>query len=177
MKYIQNCQFSLQLSFYIYTRIIMAYQFDTIVNRKEADALKDMIFRRVRERSQSMSEDFQSDVMDLARDSFVSKGNPFANIVAEVNKKSEEVAVKSESVEENQREDIGFPIRKPQSRMESQSRLINEQTAKAVVVNTMQEARDGLSNKKSFMGALNFLNTKAAISLTRTRADKFEIMA
>ena len=43
--------------------------------------------------------------------------------------------------------------------------------------NNMAEAREALSNKKSFMGALNFLNSQAAVSLIRTRADKFEIMA
>jgi hypothetical protein len=40
----------------------------------------------------------------------------------------------------------------------------------------MEEARKTLSNKKSFMGALNFLNSQAAVSLMRTRADKFEIV-
>ena len=43
--------------------------------------------------------------------------------------------------------------------------------------NNMAEAREALSSKKSFMGALNFLNSQAAVSLIRTRADKFEIMA
>ena len=41
----------------------------------------------------------------------------------------------------------------------------------------MQEARAGLSNKKSFMGALNFLNSQAAISLIKTRGNKFEMLA
>ena len=53
----------------------MAYKFDSIVNKSEADALKDMIFRRVQERSKGMNDEVQTDVMDLARDSFVSKDN------------------------------------------------------------------------------------------------------
>ena len=59
----------------------MAYKFDSIVNKSEADALKDMIFRRVQERSKGMSDEVQTDVMDLARDSFVSKDNPFSKII------------------------------------------------------------------------------------------------
>jgi hypothetical protein len=34
----------------------------------------------------------------------------------------------------------------------------------------MMEARDGLTNKKSFMGALSFLNSQAAVSLLNKRA-------
>ena len=40
----------------------------SIVNKNEADALKEMIFRRVRERSQAATDDVQADVMELARD-------------------------------------------------------------------------------------------------------------
>ena len=58
-----------------------------------------------------------------------------------------------------------------------QSKLLNEQQVSAAVTNNMQEARVGLSNKQSFMGALNFLNSQAAISLIKTRADRFEVVA
>ena len=40
----------------------------------------------------------------------------------------------------------------------------------------MMEARAALGNKATFMGALNFLNSQAAISLVKTRADKFEMI-
>ena len=63
----------------------MSYKFDSIVNKQEADALKEMIFRRVRERSNSMNEEVQTEVMDLARDSFVSNNNPFSQIVEKTN--------------------------------------------------------------------------------------------
>ena len=72
---------------------------------------------------------------------------------------------------------IGFPIKEPKLRVNGQSRIINEQITSAAIASTMQEARSGLSNKQSFMGALNFLNSQAAISLIRTRADKFEVLA
>jgi hypothetical protein len=35
----------------------------------------------------------------------------------------------------------------------------------------MREAREGLANKKSFMGALEFLNSQAAVSLLNKRAN------
>ena len=53
----------------------MNYQLNSYVNRKEAEALKDMIFKRARERAQSMTDDVQADVMSIARESFTSKGN------------------------------------------------------------------------------------------------------
>lgn len=152
----------------------MAYKFDSIVNKSEADALKDMIFRRVQERSKGMNEDVQTDVMDLARDSFVSKDNPFSKIInTEENHAPSEV----QTVTKEEDNAIGFPIKEPKLRVNGQSRIINEQITSAAIASTMQEARSGLSNKQSFMGALNFLNSQAAISLIRTRADKFEVLA
>lgn len=161
----------------------MAYKFDSIiVNSKEADALKEMIFNRVRERSQSMNEELQTEVMDMARNSFVSSKNPFSSIVDNANQKSEEKMVqKQESkvqteVQEKVNDGLGFPQRESNRGITLQSKIINEQTANAAITSNMQEARVGLSNKKSFMGALEFLNSQAAISLIRTRADKFEVV-
>ncbi len=146
------------------------YKFDSIVTRKEADALKDMIFQRIRERSESINEDMQSDVMDLARDSFVSKDNPFSRII-------EEAAGPKESNE--LREEIGFPQKdlKSSVQVKSQNSVLSEQVVRQAVQNNMIEARNALSNKPSFMGALNFLNSQAAISLAKTRSDKFEMLA
>ena len=140
----------------------MSYQFNSIVNKNEADALKEMIFRRVRERSQSMSEDAQNDIMDIARDSFSSKNNPFSKIAEPEEKPQAD-------------EGVGFPVRRLQ--VKQQNKVINEQIASQTVENNMRDARIALSNKQSFMGALNFLNSQAALSLIKTRADKFEIVA
>ena len=57
-----------------------SYNYDSIVSRNEAEALKEMIFKRARERADALDKevktsytsDIQNDVMDLARDSFVS---------------------------------------------------------------------------------------------------------
>ena len=157
----------------------MSYKFDTIVNKHEADALKEMIFRRVRERSESMTDDIQQDVMDIARDSFVSKNNPFSKIIENAQKKSENKS--DDALAKDSREtcdsEIGFPVREIKSKISTGSRLINEQITQATIENNMLSAREALSSKKSFIGALNFLNSQAAISLIRTRTDKFEIIA
>lgn len=138
----------------------------SIVNKNEADALKEMIFRRVRERSQAATDDVQADVMELARDSFVSKNNPFSQIV------------KKEKEEEVNEPEIGFSQKKRPENVQIKQRndIINEQIASKAIQNNMVEARAALSSKQSFMGALNFLNSQAAVSLIRTRADKFEMV-
>ncbi len=147
------------------------YKFDSIVTRSEAEALKEMIFQRARERSESMTEEVQSDVMDLARDSFVSKDNPFSRIIEQ----TESLPADSEKPAS----EIGFTQKeRPTSfQIKLQSKSLEEQITQATVQNNMIEARNTLSNKQSFMGALNFLNSQAAISLIKTRADKFELLA
>lgn len=153
----------------------MSYKFDSIVNKQEADALKEMIFRRVRERSNTMNEEVQTEVMDMARDSFVSSNNPFSQIVEKTNVQPE--SNPKELVQKGvDNENIGFAMPQKQPKAFNHSHLINEQVANAEIKNNMREARAGLSNNKSFMGALNFLNSQAAISLIKTRSDKFEMI-
>ena len=159
----------------------MSYKFDSIVGKNEAAALKEMIFKRAQARAQSFNDDTQADVMDMARESFVSKDNPFSRII-ENNNTNNDIVVKTETkplsiepeVVEEPAEQIGFPQRELKLQ---QNRTINNQLTAMQINNNMAEAREALSNKKSFMGALNFLNSQAAVSLIRTRADKFEIMA
>ena len=152
----------------------MNYKFNSIVNRNEADALKEMIFKRARERAQSLNEDVQSDVMDMARNSFVSDNNPFSGIKEKTAPQKIDEPVKTNPTEPLAANDntIGFPVKEPILRQNK----INEQISSTVIQNNMREARNTLSNKQSFMGALNFLNSQAAISLLKTRADRFEIV-
>lgn len=151
----------------------MSYKFDSIVSKNEAAALKDMIFKRAQERSKSFNEDAQADVMYMARDSFVSKDNPFSKIIE--NTKPENKTVEAEAVEKKQKDDgVGFPM--PKEVKLQQNQVINNQITSSAINSNMREAREALTNKKSFMGALNFLNSQAAVSLMRTRADKFEIV-
>ena len=178
VNFLNNCVF-------IYIRgQKMSYKFDSIVGKNEAAALKEMIFKRAQARAQTLNDDTQADVMDMARESFVSKDNPFSRII-ENNNTNNDIVVKTETkplsiepevVEEpaEPAEQIGFPQRELKLQ---QNRTINNQLTAMQINNNMAEAREALSNKKSFMGALNFLNSQAAVSLIRTRADKFEIMA
>ena len=151
----------------------MSYKFDSIVSKNEAAALKDMIFKRAQERAKSFNEDAQADVMDMARDSFVSKDNPFSRIIE--NTIPENKTVEPEAVEKKQKDDgVGFPM--PKEVKLQQNQVINNQITSSAINSNMREAREALTNKKSFIGALNFLNSQAAVSLMRTRADKFEIV-
>ena len=151
----------------------MSYKFDSIVSKNEAAALKDMIFKRAQERAKSFNEDAQADVMDMARDSFVSKDNPFSKIIE--NTKPENNTIEPEVVETKQKDDgVGFPM--PKEVKLQQNQVINNQITTSTINSNMREAREALTNKKSFMGALNFLNSQAAVSLMRPRADKFEIV-
>ncbi len=161
----------------------MSYQFDSIVGKNEIAALKEMIFQRAQARAQALNEDAQADIMDMARDSFVSKDNPFSKIIENNNTNNNIVAktetkplsVEPEVIETSPEpvEQIGFPQHELKLQ---QNRTINNQLTAMQISNNMAEARETLSNKKSFMGALNFLNSQAAISLIRTRADKFEFL-
>ena len=163
----------------------MSYKFDSFVKNTEANALKEMIFNRVRERTQAIGEDVQSDVMDMARNSFVSNNNPFSQIMAhksaqtdsfENTVKAVKEDVKTEQNKETQENTVGFPKRELKARAIEQDRMVQAQLTSGAIMNTMDDAREGLSNKTSFMGALNFLNSQAAVSLMRTRADRFEVL-
>lgn len=154
----------------------MSYNFNSYVNRDEANALKEMIFNRARERALSLEADVQSDVMDVARESFVSKNNPFSQIVEDAQKAAEKIE-KSEPKPQERPAGIGFPQRELKARAVEQGRMVQEQLTSAAIRNTMDEAREGLSNRKGFMAALNFLNSQAAVSLHRTPSGNFNTLA
>ena len=146
---------------------------NSFVSKNEADALKDMIFKRVRERAQSMTEDVQDDVMDMARESFVSKDNPFSMIIEKAEKQNPTEKIEPVSA----KEEIGFPQRELSPHAKEQGKIVSEKLTAYAIQNNMDEARAGLSNKKSFMGALDFLNAQAAVSLMRTKTESFEVVA
>lgn len=164
----------------------MSYKFDSIVNRSEVNALKEMIFNRAKEKNQGMQESVQSDIMDLARESFVSRNNPFSQILKENKPEIDTVeistpAVKTETVSETgiteEEPEIGFAQRQFAPRAVAQNKIINNEISASTIYNNMTEAREGLTRKRGFMGALEFLNTQAAVSLARVnRADRFEMI-
>ena len=154
----------------------------SIVSRGETEALKEMIFKRARERAEALNNDTQNqyttaihnDVMDIARDSFAAsdRNNPFVKII-EI---SEE---KKQSVEEK-REDIGFKQRitkEVESQIEYKNKTIKEDIVNREVTANMLEARNEFANKKTIMGALNFLNSQASIVLVNEKSKSFDAMA
>lgn len=160
------------------------YQYNSIVNRQEADALKDMIFKRAKERAESLTKDTQdsytsaikNDIMDLARDTFVSSKNPFS-----ISPKTEPTA-QAEPVEEHNQEKpgIGYQQRRVAD-IKAQIINRNKNTVEEITNNTvndvMADAGKEFTNKTSFMGALNFLNSQAAISLINKKGKSFEALA
>ena len=162
----------------------MNYQLNSYVNRQEAEALKEMIFKRVRERANAMTDDVQTDIMNIARESFVSKNNPFSQIITQdtesaVPKQKEEQKPSAlhefvETVENNTQ--IGFEKKNLFAGATSQNHIIKEQMTASQIQNNMIEARQELSNKKSFMGALEFLNSHAAASLINKRSKGLDMV-
>ena len=139
---------------------------NTIVSRSEAEALKDMIFKRARERAEALNVEIESsytdsvknDVMELARDSFVSNNNPFSI-------KNE---AQAKEIEEAHVEEVKSRINY-RNKTESISNEVKEAN--------MTEARIDFAKKQSFVGALDFLNSQASISLVNRKGKKFEAIA
>jgi lysine/ornithine N-monooxygenase len=171
-------------------------QYDSIVSRAEAEALKEIIFKRAREHAESLTEEstvsyttsVKNDVMDLARDSFVSTGrNPFAPkmVLDEVpNKtvKSESTAKTDNPVSEQDKAtyEVGFRQKTAEeirAVVKNRSIETNQQIVASEVASGMDDARDSVSRRKSFMGALDFLNSQASIVLVQKHGKSFEALA
>ena len=162
----------------------MSYQFDSYVNRQEAEALKEMIFKRARERAIAMTSDIKADVMNIARESFVSNNNPFSEVLNQTaantqTQETEHVKAKGlmhlndfVNAMEEEAEPVGFTKKNLFAGVNNQNKLINNQLTASQIQNNMIEAREGLANRKSFMGALEFLNSQATISLLNKRAGR-----
>ncbi len=153
----------------------------SIVSNSEAAALKEMIFKRARERAESLDKevkasytgDVQNDVMNIARDSFVANKNPFS-MIAEPEKKAE--PVNETRIEEG----LGFQqhkIDEIKSRIVYRNKEINEGTSRQAIEATMQDARKDFQKKDSFIGALNFLNAQASIALINSDGKSFNAIA
>jgi hypothetical protein len=162
----------------------MSYKLNnSIVSPQEAEALKAMIFKRAQERAQSLAEEtqktytdnFQVEVMNLARESFVANKNPFSqNVKTEAQPASPEVK-KEQLVAE-----IGYAkrhISEIKNQIYYRNKDINDNIANKEVESAMDDARVSNSRKNSFTGALEFLNSQASISLMNRRKSGFEAIA
>ena len=161
----------------------------TTVNRQEAEALKEMIFNRVRARAEALNKEtqnsyvdnVQTELMDLARTSFVSNKNPFSSSkpssTVEIPAKEEVTLTQTTS---NNIEGLGFETPKSKyinSQIKLKTDISNEELTKSAVMATMDEASKSLQSKSTFMGALNFLNSQASIAIVNKTGKRFEANA
>ena len=157
----------------------MSYKFDSIVNRAEVNALKEMIFKRAAEKSEANVEKEYDDIMDLARNSFESQNNPFARIAGVSDKetvksellKSEKKVINEESL--NERKEIGFPIKRQDCKIQSK---VLEEIKSQTFINSMKDARESLSKNVEFNNAVEFLNNQALVSMLKIKSRNFEII-
>ena len=176
-----------------------AYTSNSTVDRHEAEALKEMIFNRVRARAEAINNDvqtsyvdnIQNDLMDSARNAFIATKNPFSlnnsdnTVTAQAEKvekaetKKETIKVsehaKSESYEKfqtwlNSNEDLKLDT-------EKKTAFANEKLIKDTITSTMDDARSSYEKKSNFMGALDFLNSQASIALVNRKGSRFEANA
>ena len=158
-----------------------SFQYDYIVSKNEAEALKDMIFKRVRDRAEAVANDTNEkyttsvkyDVMELAHDSFEkSSNNPFAEIA-----ENKENSNKTEVEKSPKTSQIGFSIRKTlKEDLSNKNTTISKDLTEKTIEITMNEARMDFSKNSSFTGALAFLNSQASISLNEKNNKKFDIV-
>ena len=155
------------------------YNLNSIVSNSEQEALKEMIFKRARERAQSFTEEIQSsyttaiqnDVMEIARETFAASKNPFAQL---------QETPKTEDKTENNIEkspEIGFAqkqVKDIKTQIENKNKSTTLEIVNKEVEQAMINARVDLSKKTSFMGALNFLNSQASIALIKNKGQAFE---
>ena len=175
-----NCQFLLHLCFYIYNRgLTMSYNYDSIVSRSEVDALKEMIFQRARERATQMNNEtqesyttsFKNEIMDIARKSFVAERNPFS-INEENNRK----------VENNDKMPDKIRLAKQHAKelkeqIDSWNKIADKNITDDAARIAMNDARESLKKNTGFMGALEFLNSQATISLINKKDSVFNAIA
>ena len=158
------------------------YNLNSIVSRSEQEALKEMIFKRARERAQALSENtnkeftdnIHNDVMELARKSFVAPRNPF----------SEKVEEKTENIEEKNNEDIeleiGFGkrhISEIKAQIKHRDKNSYDDLANYEIYSAMENIKKDFKPKGSFTGALEFLNTQASLNIAKKKDKNFEAIA
>lgn len=161
------------------------YNSKSLVSTTEREALKELIFKRARERAEALNKDTQeayttsirNELMDIARDSFTSSGNPFAFNNTETVKETPAKPVETEAP----KQEIGFAERKISENLrasiEYKNNLIKEAAAQNEVESVMKDAGMDVGNRKNFMGALEFLNSQASLSIINKRKHGFEAIA
>jgi len=155
--------------------------YKSIVSSNEADALKEMIFKRARERAElidksiqnNYADDVKTEIMDIARNSFVANRNPFSIITKEEqNENNTNINESKNDLGFIQKQDLNLDINKEDLKVK---KYIEERE----VDELMRKARNEDGDKrKQFVGALGFLNSQASINALSLRKKKsFEAIA
>jgi len=156
-----------------------AFISNSTVNRQEAETLKEMIFNRVRARAEEFNKETQDtyttniqyDVMDIARDSFISTKNPFSTNTTVENKATE---IKEEKIEEEKISNSGLGFEVSSKKVpNTNNQAINYEIVQKTINDNMNTARNELNKSSGFVGALNFLNSQASIALVEKRGKNF----
>ena len=146
-----------------------------IVSKAETEALKEMIFKRARQRAEALAQEtqkqytssFKDEIMDIARSSFDAPGNPFAQNKTETKtEKHNNIGFKQKQTDKEIKKII-----------QSKNDITKELTSQEEITRVMKAAATEFENTKQFVGALNFLNAQAGINLADRRKARFEIIA
>lgn len=162
--------------------------YNSVVNRQEAEALKEMLFNRARERAAALSEEtkesyttnVKNDVMELARESFVANKNPFSLDKFEKRTGQETQMELSIPTPTSAPVGLGFEQRKAEQikgDIELKNKISTENITNTTLNETMLDARADFKPKSNFLGALEFLNSQATVALVRSKGKAFDAIA
>lgn len=160
--------------------------YNPVVNKQEAEALKEMLFNRARERAAALSEEtkesyttnVKNDVMELARESFVANKNPFS--LDKFEKITDNETRAEVLAPTNISDGLGFEQRKAdniKAEITLKNKIATEEIVSTTLKEAMSEARNDFKPKSNFLGALEFLNSQATVALVRSKGKNFDAIA
>ncbi|MCD8377336.1 MAG: hypothetical protein LUB59_00955 [Candidatus Gastranaerophilales bacterium] len=154
------------------------------IDHAETASIKDTIFRRAREKSntlaaekgESYTSDIQNDVMSVAHESIQgTQANPFNRFIESMGLNNEQTEEVSEAQPAGKSVDIQeIYTREIKRNIESVS---NEAFAGSVKNETMAAARNQFSQATNLTATLNFLNTQAAIRMAEGAHSKINFLS
>lgn len=156
------------------------------IDRKETASIKDAIFKRAREKANTLAEEksegytaqVQSDVMEIAHDSIsVSSMNPFNQFMENVGIQQSTKIVEKQTqpaAEQTVKNENTTPIREVKRNIESAN---NNTFVKSVKNETMTAARNQFRQGTNLNAMLNFLNTQAAIKMAESAHSKINYIS
>ena len=151
------------------------------ISQQSSNDLKDVIIKHAQERGQTLANQIQNnytnsfhdEIMISARESFRIKNNPFAikeeKPIEEIKNKKEKIKNKVHEIESLKKQ-----INDIKAQIHNKHAQVSNNMSYLTVGTIMSEAKNELSIKKSFTGALNFLNNQASICLLRSWRQDFE---